>query len=151
LEKLIANIKTVTEKIFPSKLATSGITYQQANVLRTIELLNFFSQYTLSLAAYYIAHEVSKTAGGDNWLTKAEEAYISENWIGYNTAAGFILDIAQGSDFEKMIKAIPEVVASAGATGLSIDYSPNQGRLDPTRRGFIALKYNPFAYYQKWM
>lgn len=150
VSEVVRSIKRVVDKKVPRRLATAGMTYRQAAVLRTVELLNFYTNYTNDLVSFYLAHEISFNTKQPTGLSRRSEQEISSNWAGYLAVVGLLSQMGESSNStDSFLKAIPEITVDTGSN--STTFNVSNAALDPTLRGFISLRFNPWYYVQGWL
>lgn len=147
--EVIRSLKRVVDKEIPRRLATAGMTYRQAAMLRTVELLNFYTNYTNKLVAFYLAHEISFNTKQSVDMSRKDEQEISTNWAGYLAVVGLLSQMGESSNsLDAFLKAIPEITVDT--SGNTTTFTESSAALDPTLRGFISLRFNPWYYIQGW-
>lgn len=148
--EVIRSLKRVVDKEIPRRLATAGMTYRQAATLRTVELLNFYTNYTNNLVSFYLAHEISSNTKQPTGMSRKEEQEISANWAGYLAVVGLLSQMGESSSsLDAFLKAIPEITVDT--SGNTTTFTTSNVALDPTLRGFISLRFNPMYYIQGWL
>lgn len=114
--KLIDQLELYIGKNLSETVAVEGLTYQKASVIRLIELLDFFADYSGRQLAYLIASETNIEAFDRPDGKPFNQAEL--NYITNNQAAFFrMLEMLNGDPKKIMtaIEGIPEVIMSDAA------------------------------------
>lgn len=134
--KLGDSVLEFINKTLPDAVHKEALTYQSASVIRIVELMDFFTTYTVRLLVAMTAAETNIQAFGkadSAPYTKAEMNYLTVNINAYLQTLEFLND--NFSDITKTLLNIPNI--------LIVDTDPAQvsvihgKKADPLNLGFI--------------
>lgn len=134
--KLLEGLQDYTGKHLGDAVHVEGLTYQKASVLRLIELIDFFQDYTLRQLTFLVASEVNIEAfdrQDGNPFTQAELKFLQTNqgaWLK-------MLELLNGDPKQALsaLEKVPEVLLSDA----DANEVPALGgtSADPLKLGFI--------------
>lgn len=116
--KLLELLEQYVGKNVGDQIHVEGLTYQKASVIRLIEIIDFFTDYTSRHLSYLVASETNLEAFGrpdGNPYTPAALRYLTQNRGSYVR----VLDLLNGDPKKILadIENIPEVTMSEAAIG----------------------------------
>lgn len=143
-------LRRMVEKEFEDKIAKDNLDYRQVNVLKIIDLLEFFNRYTLAFLTYSYVLETATELKHDKYIqdsiTKSQEKFINDNWLNYCNVCGIILCL--NSDFNKKLESIKKIeVLDDNETVLRETMGINA--VNPFTNGFIPTKWNPIIWVRR--
>lgn len=124
---------------FDGRIANSGLSYRQANILMLAEMYAFLHRYSLRyLSACFDAMENIKA---EEAVSRAEIAKLTEEAFAF--ARG--LELA-AMPIDKLAKLLDETTEAIVDRETHAVFSATQGanRVDPLTLGFIDVRFNPF-------
>lgn len=140
-QETVAMLDGQVDKYFGRDVATSGLTYARANLLRLIEVTYFVCRYSRKLLLW--THDEEKKSLGrkiGDPFTSAEIEWLFENRDGFFAAINVLArptkEIAGALYNIPDMVVVPEEVDVAEAT-------VGANKLDPLRMGIIPIKLNP--------
>lgn len=134
--KLTDLLQDFSGKHLGADIRVEGLTYQKANFLRLIELLDFFVDYSIRQMTFLVASESNIEAfghGDGNPFTQAELRFLDINQSAWFRVAELLQN--DPKTIVAKIEKVPEVLLADG--------DPSQvpalagGNADPLRMGFI--------------
>lgn len=134
-------LETKVDDLFNRDVASDGLTYSRANMLRLIEVIGFAARYARKLLLWTYANE--KQAMGKTVSDPFTKAEI--DWLKANRQAFFasIITISRKSkDVETALANIPNMVVVPNEVSVAAQtVGPN--KLDPLQMGIIPIQLNP--------
>lgn len=134
--KLTDLLQDFSGKHLGADIRVEGLTYQKANFLRLVELLDFFVDYSIRQMTFLVASESNIEAfghGDGNPFTQAELRFLDINQSAWFRVAELLQN--DPKTIVAKIEKVPEVLLADG--------DPSQvpalagGNADPLRMGFI--------------
>lgn len=129
------------DQYFSKDIATAGLTYQRANVLRYVEVAGFVNKYSRKLLLWTYAKE--NTAYGlniENPFTKAEEEWLYKNREGF--LAGIRVMAIKSSVLSGIVASIPNMIVVPEEQSV-VEATVGVNAIDPLMMGLIPVKLNP--------
>ena len=144
-QQLLDLLEQYVGKNIPSTVHIEGVSYQKATVLRLIEVLDFFADYTIRHLSYMVASETNIEDYGrtDGMAASPAELRWLEanrgNWIG-------IISLLQGDPKQAMkeVAEIPEIIL--GDMDIANVPALAGAAADPLHLGMIPLVSNIFRW-----
>lgn len=129
------------DKYFGRDVASSGLTYARANLLRLIEVTYFVSRYARKLLLW--TYDEEKKALGRQVgepFTKAEIEWIFANRDGFFTALNVLAKPTK--EIQGALANIPDMIVVPEEVDVA-EQTVGAAKLDPLRMGIIPIKLNP--------
>lgn len=137
----LTTIENTLDKYFSKDIASSGLTYKRANMLRYIEVATFVNKYARKLLLW--TYNKENTAYGlelANPFTKAEEEWLLKNRDGF-LAAVRVLSI-KSRQLEGIISSIPDMIIVPEEEQVVVQ-TQGLNAVDPLKMGLIPIQLNP--------
>ena len=133
----------LAEENFHNTVTAASMNYARVNILRLVELANFFTRYAVRLISYESLTMLIQSDKGVEVNDKAFERdreWLMRNQNGF-IAACVIFGMG-AKDLKTKIQAIPDISASAGTHKEAVA-AFGAKKIDPLQMGFISYKLNP--------
>jgi len=137
VNELLVFIDKEANKYFPRKLATNTMTYKHVAIIRTMEAISEWIEFTQHFIFYALSAENAKTSNQrlDLLINKATIKEVETRFINYCNITRDI--IKPTKEFEKSLANTPELIIQKTDESVA---SVVSGNLNPTRAGFISTK-----------
>lgn len=131
-------------KSFGNEIVNTQLSYLQANLLRLVELSEFYVLYARRFLIKVVHHEyahLNRTGQEDSPLVKADLVFLSDNLRNF-TAMSRIWSVDK-ENFIRAIKGIPDITISDDAETEAQHNQVYGSKLDPLQAGFLPYFLNP--------
>ena len=140
-------LKSLVEDQFGDVIVKDGLTFKKANILRYIEAIRFYSDYTRLFVRWLVTKETEAKFPADvdpdvNAFTPAQESYIRDNFTNYTALVELVAKSVK--ELSETFEGIPEALVNERSNGINSALG-GAGRTDPFGfSGLIASKWDPF-------
>ncbi len=151
LESLPSKLDVMEDHVrrFGKDVTPESLNYQRAAVLKYLEAVRFFVEYSRTLLTDVVAAEdlaaQGKTSQKPMIGTPAEREMFEKDWLAYLQVAKVLALPADQVD--RALKSIPDVAISED-TEISLAAANGSTKLDPLRLGFVAPRFNPILHFR---
>lgn len=138
------HVRDLAKKVVDDKVASAGLTYRKANVIRVAQLFGFVSRYSMRYLNYaYIlesqAHGIENVKLHDS-LEKAEIEWIVVNFPAFCRA--FAVVSGQPKQLRAALESVPDIEITDNSDEV-LEATIGRDKIDPLMVGFIPVKLNP--------
>lgn len=140
----LTELETMVNKSFGDSIVNSQLTYHQANLLRLVEMTEFFLIYSRRLLINIINNEYkyldSRPSIGEPFV-KGDLKWLESNLGTYATMLAIYSQDKE--NFFRAIKSVPDLIVSDDKDETETALKVHGDNLDPFRLGFIPYVLNP--------
>lgn len=150
LEVNMSFVSELMKKEFSDKIAKDSLDFRQVNILKIIDLLEFFNRYSLALLTYFYVLEAAVELKHDRYvqeaMTKNQQKFIDDNWLSFCNVCSVLF--TDKNDFVKKLEKVTKVeVLNENESVLRETLGVNE--ISPFVNGFIATRWNPIIWVRR--
>lgn len=146
----LATLEKMLSKEFGDKIIKESLDYRQVNVLKLIDLVEFFNRYTVAFLSYAYVLETASAMKHDKYvqesLTKTQEHFINDNWLSFCNVCSVLL--SKSEEFTKKLEKISKVEVKDGNEDV-LKQTVGFAEVEPFVSGFISTRWNPIIWIRR--
>jgi len=155
VEETVELVADLIESNFSDTIATSGISYSQANIIQLGEYCAFFSRYSIRLLNFLTVHETTEyeDSGIEKGELKDSLSPAEIQWVQANLPSFLLVFPIVTQDVDKTTKALSGIpdIAITPENYRTLSSTVGENKLDPLATKYIPAKMNIFMYLGKWI
>lgn len=144
LNERLTYLNDLIDKSFNEDIIGTQLSYQQANLLRLVEMSEFFLIYARRLAIYLVANEykeLEKTPSTEDPLTKGDIKWLETNMLAFIGMLGIYS--TNKEDFIRAVKSIPDIQVAETKDEIDVINKVHGKNVDGLGLGFVPYVLNP--------